>query len=314
MSVKLTISVTDIATVLSSFSHIRVKRSIVGVGGPFDLITGEVATAATLLAPTAGPYSVSGLTLEISVDRAPAVTVTFTGTDPLTAAALAGQINAELGAANASNVGASLQLASLLTGTESAIEVTGGTALAALGWSANDRDVGEDENIPLTPGKELYDYVDDDGDGDFFYVVHYHNPVSNLSSNDSEPFQGEPSAVVGTENLSRAIVDLADTTGFAIADQEISLYTVHQIPLVVDGFQIGLARAPKVMITDNLGHAEELLVRGSRVKVVFEGTSVIRDITVPDEEEFDLLALLAAAPDPFNPALPAFPFAIRRTL
>jgi hypothetical protein len=78
---------------------------------------------------------------------------------------------------------------------------------------------------------------------------------------------------------------------------------------------VGIQRKPIATITTNSkGRAETKLVRGLRVKVVFEGTSIIREFVVPDQIEFDLLDELSDFPDPFDIKVPDFNLALRRTL
>jgi hypothetical protein len=57
---------------------------------------------------------------------------------------------------------------------------------------------------------------------------------------------------------------------------------MEDVPLAVDGFQVGLGRVQVNMRTNVNGHAELALIRGSSLRVVFVGTSLIRSIVVPD--------------------------------
>ena len=313
MSVKLTISVSDIDTTIASFDVIRIRRSVTVEAGPYSLLTSDAPRVATLSATGVGPYTVAGETLELSIDNQASIIVTFTGTARLTTSTVVSQINAQMGDVVSEDDSNTLKLMSTVTGTGSAVDVIDGTSLAAFGFTAGDRDVGEDAHITLITDQNLYDYVDRNGDGDYFYTAQFYNTVNFLASEESDPFKGDPGTVVGASNLSLATVDLADGSGVAVAGQEISLYSVHE-PLAVDGFQIALMRAPITITTDNAGHAEVKLVRGLKMKVVFEGTSLIREITVPDADDFDLISLVAAAPDPYGIVIPQFPYAIRRTL
>jgi hypothetical protein len=159
----------------------------------------------------------------------------------------------------------------------------------------------------------IYSFTDDDGEAEYFYKAQFFNTSNNLSSAESSPFQGDAGTVVDPANLSVAKVDLIDGRGVALEGQEITFYGVDQ-SFQVDGFQIALTRRPITIVTDNTGHAETPLVSGTRWKVIFEGTSFIREFVVPAGAAFDLLALLGAAPDPFKIAEPVFPAALRRTL
>jgi hypothetical protein len=65
--------------------------------------------------------------------------------------------------------------------------------------------------------------------------------------------------------------------------------------------------------SDATGKIDIPMLRGAKVRVSIEGSGVIREFTVPDVEEFDLLEAMAAAPDMFTvQKLP--PLITRRTL
>jgi len=311
---RVVINVRDIDVVLSSFDVIRVKRSTTGQAGPFDLLTADTAVAATLTAPTAGNYVVAGKQLQFEYDAQPQVSLTFVGTAPLTAAMLATQINAAAGATVAFDDSGTLRLTSPNTGTSSRVEIIGGDSLTDFGWTAGTRDIGEDAHVILIADQVLYDYTDNDGDATFWYRAQYFNTVNLLASQDGAPFQGTPGTVVPAANLSKAVVKMADGTGTANANLVFTLYSVQEF-LSVAGFNVGLNRAPiGTIVTDSIGEGELLLVRGLRLKVVIDGTSVIREIVVPDTDEFDLLALMGTAADPFDIQTPEFNLALRRTL
>ena len=313
MAVRLTISVSDVNTVMATFNVIQIRRSITTVDGDYELITALTPVAVTLLAPTAGNYSVVGKTLQLKIDSGSQVDVVFTGTNPLTAAQVASQIDAAVGSAVATDEAGTLRLTSTTTGTSSAVEIVGGGAAADFGWVAEDRDIGEDAHVALITDQSLYNYTDEDGIGDYFYTVQYLNTATSLRSTESDPFQGEPGTLVSATKLSTGKIDLVDASGIAVPDQDISFYSIHE-PLQVEGFEVALIRGPKTITTNNAGHAEVILVRGLKLKVVFEGTNFIREITVPDQDEFDLLTLMTTAPDPYSVAAHTFPSAIRRTI
>ena len=310
---RLVINVSDIAVVLGSFDVIRIKRSTTGVTGPFSLLTADVPAKASLTAPTAGNYTVVGKQLQFEYDAQPLVDVTFTGTAPLTAAMLATQINIAAAATVAFDDSGTLRLTSPTTGTISRVEIIGGDSLTDFGWVIGDRDIGEDPHVTLIADQSLYDYADNDGDAAFWYRAQFFNTVNLLASKDGTPFQGTPGVVVPSSNLVKATVQLADGAGIAIRGQKITFYSAQEL-LEVDGFTLGLQRAPIATIeTDSVGEAELVLVRGMRVKVVFEGTSVIREFIVPNAD-FSLLTEISTSPDPFDITDLPFNLAIRRTL
>lgn len=309
----LNISVSGVDQVLLNFNVIRIKRSTTGVNGTYDLLTANTPAPAVLTAPNTGNYAVAGKTLKILVDQGSQVDILFTGLDPLTVPQVVDQINVALGATIASDVANQLVLTSTVDGTGSKIELGDGSANAVFGFSDGERDIGEEAHVPLQAGTVSYTFIDKDGEGGYFYKAQFYNTSTNLESNDSAPFEGDVGTLISASNLSTAKVDLVDARGIAVEGQEISFYPYHD-PVEVEGYQVALTRAPISITTNNAGHAEVTLVRGLRVKVVFEGTSLIRDITIPDATEFNLLTEMSSAQDPFDVAEPNFPLAFRRTL
>jgi len=310
---KLSINVTGIEEVLLSFNVIRIKRSTTGVDGTYSFLTNNVPVAATLLAPLAGNYNLLGKTLQLHLDQDPLVSVLFTGLDPLTVPQVMDQINAAVGAAVAFDDANHLRLTSTRTGTISKVEIVGGSAAPIFGWPDGTRNIGKEANINLIAGISSYTFIDQDGQAGYFYTAQFYNTSTQLSSNDSTPFEGDVGTLVDAARLSRVEVNLVDARGIAVADQEITFYSVNE-PLEVDGFQVAMIRSPVSIKTDNSGHAEVSLIRGLLMRVVFEGTSVIREIRIPDVESFDLLQLMSSAPDPFKIKELNFPTAPRRTI
>jgi hypothetical protein len=312
-AVNLTISVSGVDQVLLSFNVIRIKRSKDGVGGTYLPITDLTPQPAELVAPLPGNYAVDAKYFRFFIDAEPITEVLFSGSNPLTAAQCADQINNAFGDTIAYDDSGTLRMTSTLNGTGSKVEIEGGGAVPIFGWADGDKDNGEDAHIAMLAGQPVYTFVDKDGDADFYYTAQFLNTSNGLESNDSAPFQGATSTLISAGTLSRVQVDLVDGRGVAVEGQEITFYPQHA-PLEVEGFQVALQRAPITIITDNSGHAEVSLVRGLMVKVVFEGTSIIRDITIPDAADTDLLAELGNSPDPYDISTPKFPWAIRRTL
>jgi len=312
MAVTLSINVSNIASAMASFNVIKIKRSIAGIGGPYTDITAITPQPAKLLPPLPSPYNVVSKTLQIIRDSQPQVNIIFTGTDPLSAAQLVPQLNTALGAVVAAEVLGQLELTSTLVGTASKLKIVGGGAAAEFGWAANTKDIGEEAHIQLVAEQTLYSFTDNDGESSYYYKATFLNTTNLLTSSDSDPFQGDAGTLVSASNLAVAKVDLIDGRGIALPDQEITFYSVNE-SFSVEGFQIALTRRPITIVTSTSGHAEVPLVKGTRWKVIFEGTSFVREFVVPDAD-FDLLALLAAAPDPFKIVELQFPAAPRRTI
>jgi hypothetical protein len=311
---KLTISVSGIEDVLQSFNVIRVKRSVTGVNGTYSFLTANAPTQGSLTAPTSGDYDVVGKTLQLQLDQAPQINILFIGALlPLTAVQVSDQINAAVGETVAFADGEYLRITSSMTGTISKVLIVGGSATPIFGWLNGEKGIGLEAHVTLQTGVSSYTFTDNDGQAGYFYTAQFYNTNTFLASTDSAPFEGDVGTLVTADRLSRVKVDLVDSRGIAIPGQEITFYPQHE-PLVVEGFQVALNRAPVTIKTDNAGHAEVSFVRGLHMRVVFEGTSIIRDISIPDAEETNLLTQMGQAPDPYDITTIPFPTAPRRTL
>jgi uncharacterized protein len=116
-------------------------RLVLSINGGADVDIVFNGTPAVVSAGVAGPYSLAGgQTLLVRVDRGAEQAVTFRAADfadisQATAAEVAAALNATLVGCRASVVGGSVQLASDTEGTSSRLQVTGGTASAALGFA-----------------------------------------------------------------------------------------------------------------------------------------------------------------------------------
>lgn len=313
MAVTLSISVANIAAAMASFNVIKIKRSTTGISGTYHDLTAVTPQPASLQPPNPSPYNVVSKTLQIVRDSHPQVNIIFTGTDPLSAAQLVPQFNAALGAVVAAEVLGQLKLTSTIVGTASKLLIVGGMAAPVFGWAAGTKDIGEEAYIQLVAGQGYYSFTDNDGESAYYYKAQFLNTTNGLTSSDSTPFQGDAGTLVDPTNLSVAKVNLIDGRGLALPDQEITFYGVNET-FAIQGFQIALTRRPISIVTDTGGHAEVPLVKGTKWKVVFEGTSFIREFVVPTSATFDLLALLATAPDPFKIVELQFPAAPRRTI
>jgi hypothetical protein len=66
--------------------------------------------------------------------------------------------------------------------------------------------------------------------------------------------------------------------------------------------QVTLFGGPRFVDADAQGFLQVRLLRGAKIRVAIEGTSIVRAITVPDAETFDIMAVVSEAPDAFTPA------------
>jgi hypothetical protein len=312
-TVLLEIFVEDITTTLLSFDVLRVKRSIDGEEGDYDELTGPAATAAQLTSTNESIYSgLVGKTLILEVDHEPQETIIFTGLSDLTATEAANQIN-DVIAGIATETANKLRLTSTTLGAGSKIKIVGGTATSILGFTVNQFSIGLVPYLELEAGQTDYIFVDEDGESSYWYSVAYFNSVTEVSSDFSSPFQASGATVLDSDDLSTASIDLVDLSGVPVVDQKISFFP-QQKPLSVGSYQVGLNRAPVTVKTDVAGHASVSLVRGASIRVVFHGTSLIKDIIVPDAASFDLLDLIEGAPDIYEVVKLNLPAAPRRSI
>jgi len=143
------------------------------------------------------------------------------------------------------------------------------------------------------------------------------------STNDNEfylfatPFSAtfDPTPLFTSADKSKLLVDLSDMHGRPIVGATLLIsnrYTPGK-RTGLSGGPVGLLGGPVEITTDGNGHAETMLLRGALVTVAFEGTSVRRTITVPDQASFDLLDLITGEDDPFDVIIPNIATAERRS-
>jgi len=300
--ISLDIHVDRLNDVLSIFDRIEVYRSIVGTGGPYTEITDDAgATAAQIDGTGVGTFTLSGLTLEVAIDGATAQQVIFTGTDPLDLANVLAQIEAEIPglAVEVPTDTDQVRLTSPTTGTGSSLLITANAAATELGLSTTKVN-GKEARIPLISPTTDYVFRDLDGSDTYFYQTRYSSTTSSTVSSFSDPRQGSVDTVISAGSLSKAKISMTTGTGKPVVGR-----CIRFVPLNVNAiegeYQIIPGFDARVFTTTNeQGVAEIFLLRGVTYRVFFEGTDYGREFVVPDETEFDLLALIGSSPDPFD--------------
>ena len=308
--IKLSIYVSNLANVMGLFDEIQVWRSETGIGGTYFEITAAADAAATLLGSQTAPFTLNGKTLLVEVDQGTEQTITFVTADPINADDTVDFINDNLTGVTASEDGGAIRLTSDTLGTSSTLEITGGTALADLGFTTGDSDNGEDARITLVIGTDEYEFDDESGDPDNYYKVRYYNSGTGAVSSFGDPVKGNIGSIIAPTDLVKATVDLAGLDGRPLADTYVIFYNVYVPPLLVG--DVGIMGKEVRVATDQAGHAETMLVKGATVDVTISGTGMIRQIVVPDTD-FNILAAIAAADDLFQIQTPDIPAAVRRT-
>jgi len=311
-TIKLRIFVPNIANVLTLFDRVRIYRSESGEGGPFFLITGTVAAAAAILGTETAPFTISGKTLSLKVDSGAEQTVTFVTPDDVPVDLAVQEINDQTAGITASEDAGAVLLTSDTTGTSSVVEITGGSALADLGFVLDDIDNGEDAHITLNGGQDEYEYDDQSGDSAYWYQTQYYNSSTEAVSTTSDAVQGDVGTIISAGSLIKAQIDVANPDGTPWADMRITFYNIYSPTLDVGG--ISMLGRTVTAVTDAVGHAEAYLVQGAELDVTFAGTGITRRITVPSSgAEFDLLGEVSAADDNFQIQTATIPAAVRRS-
>ena len=310
--IKIKIFVPEIANVLSQFDSIQVQRS--EAGSPYSdalAITDDSPVAPVLVGTAEGPFTVQGLDLKLKVNGGAEQSVTFTAADPTSIDNIIAEISGAITGLVADSDGGKLRLTGNTTGTAGTLEITGGTALAALGFTTGDKDNGEDQHITLSAGVDEYEYDDGSGAASFWYRTRFYNVTSQTYSSWSDWVQGTTGSAISASLLIVGKIKLSDIDGTVMVGSKVTISNVWH-PLIADGYFV--SGKSKQIETDGTGSAELTLIKGSRVDVIIEGTSFVRRIQVPDTgTEFDLMDPSLVLDDPFQIQEPDLPSAVRRS-
>jgi hypothetical protein len=311
------------------FTQIEVWRSRSSIQGPYEELTADGWRAARIpkladdrpAAPVTGrTVPIVGLTLELRVQEQDDIVITFTGVDTLTFAAAADQITAQ----GLSKVVAYVDGNGLLVvettepGTGAVLRITGGDAAPLLGLPLEEPDslaFGRDARIPLKVGTESYLFTDVRGSDAYYYKTRFRNPTTQGVSAFSQPFSLGQALGISAANVVCGTLDLVDTNGRPLANREVVVFNQYQGDLVEGKFVAGFGEN---RLTDENGHVEFTLVRGSYMTVAVSGTDVARNIVVPTDENVKIFGLLdsdvSTQDDGFVVQVPSIIYAERRSL
>lgn len=310
------------------FDSLEVWRSRITDGGPYEPLTGDGWAAARVPAgvsgaapavPETGPsVALSGKTLFLLVNEKTQLSVVFTGLDPITFGSAASQITSGgLSLVKAFVLSNNLVIETIQPGSGTILRVVGGDAAPLLGLMTTEPGslgFGRDARIPLVRGIGNYLFTDLNGDKEFFYKTRFFNTLTRVASDFSLPFTGNFLTSVSPQSLVRAVVDVVDQNGNAVSGQKILVYNRFSGMQIEGKTNVG---GPLEASTNNDGHAEFLLLRGSQVTVALPGTNIVRDVVVPTDQTIQTFSLLDAAygkDDLFNVQRPDIAFAARRSL
>lgn len=307
-----------------TYDRVEVWRSRLTNVGPFEEVTGASALPAILYAggASAAPQMapIVGRTLELSVGAAEtAVTVTFTGTDPVSAASIAAQITAaNPGLLLATVLGdGRISIATVDTGADAVLRVVGGESVPILGLSTTEPAsvaFGHDPRITLVPGTERYDFIDPNGSQSFFYRTRFRDSVSNAVSEFSDTVSSKTNSSLEASSLVIGYATLIDGMGRPMVNRKVLIHFPNQY-VTVSGKTV-LAGSSEAE-TDDTGYVDFPLVRGLRFQMAIAGTQMARDLVAPTDvavEDFDMFDPAYGTDDAWKVQQPNVDFAVRRTL
>lgn len=309
MVAKISIPVSNVADLIGlGFTRIEIWRTE-EYENEYAEITDSAASAAVLDSLEASTlFKMGGTLLVLKIDGGAEQSISFGSVlDYWTPTQVANRIN-EVVVGLATVVGNKIRLTSPSTGRSSSIHVVYNDAFQ-LGLSAGTLVRGKDSRITLSGGTVLYQYTDPVGAAGDKYKWRF-------SANGVEPISEFSAQVLGSTppisalNISIAMAYFADMGGRAkktrvIVSQDSSIFQTSGYVVSTDHTE--------VFDSDDLGFLQIPLVQGMKVRFAIEGTTFVREITIPNTPTFDLLAALATAPDPFTvKTIP--PFLIRRSI
>jgi hypothetical protein len=272
------------------FDRLEVWRSVLGEAGPYEEISGKGWLPAVLPygalepSPAQGAYvNVVGKKLQLLLNEAHALEVTFTGVDPIRLSDVATQIS-QLGYVQGYvDTNGKLAVRTLQAGGNVALRIVGGDAAPLLGLSNLAPDslgFGTDPRPVLLQGQRTYTFVDYWSQPGYFYKTRFSNSLSGVKSAFANAVSANASLVVAPSKIAMGYVKLLQNNGRPAATQEVTVYSSYTAALLDGATILG---GPEKFLTDASGYAEFPLLRGISVDVGVGGSSVVRRVTVPTD-------------------------------
>jgi hypothetical protein len=290
------------------YSCIEVWQSL-DQGNSYSALTSPTALAASVSTISAlTTFRMGGKLLKFKINGGSELSVSFSSlVDFWTPQQVSDRIN-EVSTGTASVVGTNVVLTSSTTGRSSSVEITYSDA-DDLGLSIGTT-YGTDAHLILLPSKIVYLYSDTAGTSGSRYRWRFSNNGTNPISEYSTYVFGTAVPAIGVANLAACSTTFVGLDGKPVKTKVV--VASEQNPTAVAGY-IVTNSAPLVFESGDDGFIQFSMVRGAKVRVAIEGTTFVREFTVPDAPTFDLLAAMTSAPDPFTiQTVP--PFIIRRSI
>jgi hypothetical protein len=281
-----------IADLLALYTHIRIERSPSGYG-PWSPLTTAAQEPAELSCDRPGPYQALDRTLVVELPDATRLDHIFTTPDPARASDLATELNLASPLLNCYADGDTLVLRTVGVGNGAYLKILGGDATPNLSLYMNDTAFGTDEHIALVPGQALYTLSDLHGDPDYGYSYRFINPPAESERRYTVPNR---ELVTALHVLSVGYARVVGLDGMALSGA-IATITNRFIPPSVGGYLIARGES---RIVGHDGQVWFPLVRGAKVEFSVSGTALNRIVTVPDQDEFDLLDPSLSPDDPWG--------------
>ncbi len=329
--VQLQMSVENDDWLPSGFTAIEVERSRGLSTGPFEKLTAQTWGPARIpanggnasLTSPVPTCDVVGLKLKLLLNEEDEYEIEFvanTGGDPtLTLREASEQIATffPLRFTSWVDVNSKLVIETVEVGTGASLRVVGGDAAPKLGLPTCEPyslAFGKSARPALVLDKERYSFLDIRGSSEYFYRVRFINDIANTASQYSQPHPAEQHPGIDSAFLVTGRARLANIDGTPMANTLVRVYAGSEVHYV-DGRVIGGSALSKTTNLD--GVADFLLLRGVKVNVAIDGTSIIREITVPTdpaEGVFNLFDQGIGPDDYWRVKYPDLEFAQRRSL
>lgn len=308
MAVQISILVGNASDLIAlGYTTIEIWQSLDDGDTYNELTASAVAAAYVTSAAAQTTFRMGGHELRFAVDGGSEVIITF---DPLiqywTPLQVANRIN-EISPGIASSTSTQVFLTSTTTGRASSIEITYSDA-DDLGFIVGTT-YGLDARIPLSTSFS-YLYSDVSGISTARYKWRFSHNGVNPISDFSDYVLGASVPSISSSYLALCTAKFIGLDG--LPRKTTIVIGMESNPSVLSGYTI-VNSSPLVVTSDDLGYLQFTVVRNMVIRVAVEGTSFVREITVPDAASFDLITAMANAPDPFTVQSPA-PFLIRRTV
>lgn len=286
----------DVNTVMSSYTHIEVARSLTTDASELESVTDWAAGKASITAGNTGPYRLHDTVLELLLPDGSTLVHTFAGADPISATDAATELNNASALLDCTTDSGALVIRSADTGCEYALQVTGGDACHWLGLPYLTSGFGLTANVLLIADIVLYNFVDGQGSPDYTYRYRFVKETPPAYSEWMRPTAMGKELSLALDKLAVGVVTAAGLDGLGSAYTEVHV-TNLSVPSDVSGT---LVVGDQVKTLDASGQAAFPLVRGSKVEFYVVGTALHRTITVPDQAQFDMLDPSLVAEDPWG--------------